>query len=57
MYIVILNVYLTRVLKSSLPQNIIYGFDSLTIYQKSKIYRKGRETSMPIITITNTPCG
>ena len=50
MYIFILNVYLTRVLISSFPQKIIYGFDSLTIYQERKLYRKGRETSMPIVT-------
>ena len=50
MYIVILTVYLTRVMISSLPQNNIYGLSSLTIYQERKIYRKGKETSMPIVT-------
>ena len=42
--------YLTRVLISSLPQKNIYGLESLTIYQERKIYRKGKETSMPIVT-------
>ena len=50
MYIVIFNMYFTCVLIISLPQKIIYGFDSLTIYQERKIYRKGEKASMAIMT-------
>ena len=50
MYIAILYVYLTCVFISSLRQKTPYVFDSLIIYQERGLYRKGRETSMPIVT-------
>ena len=50
MYIVILHVYLTYVLTSSLRQKILYSFYSLTTYQQRGLYRKGREKSVPIVT-------
>ena len=49
-YIVILHVYLAYGLIYSLQKNILYGFDSRTIYQERELYQKGRETSMPIVT-------
>ena len=62
MYIVILYVHLICVLISSLRQNTLYIFDSLTIYQEMGLYRKrernkhANSDKQPILIVAENRC-